>query len=112
MIDVFKSVDNSWTLFLDRDGVINKRPMNDYVKSEAAFEFIPGVRDAVKILSQKFNRILVVTNQQGIGKKLMSERQQSARYLVNSGSGRFDSEIFWRNGDQMMMFTGGSLSDL
>jgi len=62
-----------WTLFLDRDGVINKRLMGDYVKNTEEFEFLPGVLDALKGFKPIFNRIVVVTNQQGIGKGIMSE---------------------------------------
>lgn len=65
--------DRSWTLFLDRDGVINRRPMNDYVKEWEQFEFLPGVLEAMRKLESVFGRIIVVTNQQGIGKNLMSK---------------------------------------
>ncbi len=65
-------IDTSWTLFLDRDGVINRRPPNDYVKDWAEFQFLPGVLDALPLLSKRFRYIVVVTNQQGIGKKLMT----------------------------------------
>lgn len=65
-------IDQSWSLFLDRDGVINKRLPDDYVKSWEQFRFIEGVLDAFKIFSEKFGRIIVVTNQQGIGKGLMT----------------------------------------
>ena len=60
-------------LFLDRDGVINKKLENDYVKKWEEFEFIDGVFDALKILSVYFKTIVIVTNQQGIGKGLYSE---------------------------------------
>lgn len=62
-----------WTLFLDRDGVINKRLPNEYVKSTEEFEFIDGVIESLTFLSTVFGRIIVVTNQQGIGKKQMTE---------------------------------------
>ena len=62
------NIDKSWTLFLDRDGVINKKLDNDYVKHWTDFEFLGGVLDAMKILNGKFGHIVVVTNQQGIGK--------------------------------------------
>ena len=62
-----------WTLFLDRDGVINKRPFNDYVKQIEDFEFLPGVFEALEIFKPIFSRKVVVTNQQGVGKELMSK---------------------------------------
>lgn len=65
-------IDKSWTLFLDRDGVINRRPVDDYVKNWDEFEFLPGVLEAIKSLSGIFGKIIVVTNQQGIGKGLMT----------------------------------------
>jgi D-glycero-D-manno-heptose 1,7-bisphosphate phosphatase len=60
-------------LFLDRDGVINRRIPDAYVTEPSEFEFLPNVIEALQILSKKFNRIFIVTNQQGIGKGLMSE---------------------------------------
>jgi len=66
-------IDSEWTLFLDRDGVINKRIENDYVRKWEQFEFLLGVIDAMKELSSIFNRIIIVTNQRGIGKGLMTE---------------------------------------
>lgn len=65
------NIDSSWTLFLDRDGVINKRIVDDYVKKWDEFEFLDGVIDAIKKFSSVFGKIVVVTNQQGIGKGLM-----------------------------------------
>ena len=65
-------IDKSWTLFLDRDGVINVRLIDDYVKNINEFEFLPGVLDAFKIFTEKFGRIIIVTNQQGVGKCLMT----------------------------------------
>ena len=68
------NIDRTWTLFLDRDGVINERIMGGYVTSPAEFEFLPGVLDAIALFSRQFHRIFVVTNQQGIGKGIMTER--------------------------------------
>ncbi len=69
------TIDKSWTLFLDRDGVINTRKMDGYIESVEEFEFSPGVLDALKILKSIFGKIVVVTNQQGIGKGLMTTSQ-------------------------------------
>ena len=68
-------IDSGWTLFLDRDGVINTRILGGYVRKWEQFEFLPGVPEALKILSQVFPRIIVVSNQQGIGKGLMTEKE-------------------------------------
>ncbi len=64
-------ISNRWTLFLDRDGVINHRLVDDYVKTEEEFRFLDGVPEAIASLGKIFGKILVVTNQQGIGKGLM-----------------------------------------
>ena len=67
-------IDNSWTLFLDRDGVINKKLINRYVQNWSEFEFLPGSIEAIRKFNQMIPRIVIVTNQQGIGKGLMGER--------------------------------------
>lgn len=61
------------TIFLDRDGVINRnRPAGDYVKSWEEFEFLPGARNAIARLTQAGFRLFVVTNQACIGKGIVS----------------------------------------
>jgi D-glycero-D-manno-heptose 1,7-bisphosphate phosphatase len=59
-------------LFLDRDGVINKRLIDEYVKQWDEFVFMDGVFEALQILQNHFKTIVIVTNQQGIGKGLYS----------------------------------------
>jgi len=61
------------TLFLDRDGVINVKLDGQYVKNPDDFEFMIGAKAAISKLSKIFNRILIVTNQQGIEKGIMSD---------------------------------------
>lgn len=70
-------IDGSWTLFLDRDGVINERIMGGYVMSTSEFRFLDGTPEAIAIFNRKFQRVCVVTNQQCIGKKLTTERNIS-----------------------------------
>jgi D-glycero-D-manno-heptose 1,7-bisphosphate phosphatase len=67
------NIDSSWSLFLDRDGVINQRIIDGYVKKWEEFEFLPGVREAIAQLTNIFGKLFIVTNQQGIGKGLMLE---------------------------------------
>lgn len=66
------AIDKTWTLFLDRDGVINTRIENGYVRNAGEFIFLPGAVDSIARLSAVFGKIVVVTNQQGIGKGLYS----------------------------------------
>ena len=68
------NIDASWTLFLDRDGVINQRIMGGYVQSVDQFNFIEGVPESIAKFSSLFSSIFVITNQQGIGKRIMTER--------------------------------------
>ena len=67
------NIDKSWSLFLDRDGVINERLIDDYVKHLHELRVLEGVPEAIKVFSSLFGRIVVVTNQQGIGKGMMDE---------------------------------------
>ncbi|MBA2611789.1 MAG: HAD family hydrolase [Bacteroidetes bacterium] len=93
------NINKNWTLFLDRDGVINKKLDNDYVKHWVEFEFIDGVFDALKKLDAIFGRIVVVTNQQGIGKHLYRVEDlelihQNMIYEINYLGGRIDKVYF------------------
>ena len=69
MIDL-KKIDKSWTLILDRDGVINYEKDQDYIHTWEEFKFYEGVKEALKIFAGKFKYIIVVTNQKGVGKGL------------------------------------------
>jgi D-glycero-D-manno-heptose 1,7-bisphosphate phosphatase len=93
------NVDNSWTLFLDRDGVINKKRDNDYVKCWEEFEFIDGAIDAISTFSNLFGRIIIVTNQRGVGKGLMTENELNLIHIkmlddLNSKSGKI-SKVYY-----------------
>lgn len=93
------NIDKSWTLFLDRDGVINKKLENDYVKHWIEFEFLEGVIDALKSLNTRFGTIVVVTNQQGIGKGLYRTEDlelihKNMIYEIEYLGGRIDKVYF------------------
>ncbi|GHU71058.1 D-glycero-alpha-D-manno-heptose-1,7-bisphosphate 7-phosphatase [Bacteroidia bacterium] len=60
------------TLFLDRDGIINRLRPNDYVKCWEEFEFLPGILEALTRWNKQFKYIFIVTNQRGIGKGVMT----------------------------------------
>lgn len=64
-------------LFLDRDGVINTRIPGEYIRSVEMCVLEEGVLHALNLLRPLFKRIVVVTNQAGIGKGLMSEHDLS-----------------------------------
>ncbi|MDR4989158.1 MAG: HAD-IIIA family hydrolase [Bacteroidales bacterium] len=67
--------DNKRTLFLDRDGVLNVRPGKSYVVKPGDFHWMEGSLQALVRLTGLYARIIVVTNQQGIGKGLMNKQQ-------------------------------------
>lgn len=61
-------------IFLDRDGIINaKLPEDNYVASVTDFEFLPEVFDALSMLRKLGYVLIVVTNQRGIARGLMTE---------------------------------------
>ena len=63
------------TVFLDRDGVINRKPPEgDYVKRWEEFEFLPKVPEALRLLKEAGMKIIIITNQRGIARGLMTER--------------------------------------
>lgn len=68
--NILKKIDSSWTLFLDRDGVINDEKHEDYIHTWEEFSFYKGVKEALKIFSNKFGKIFIVTNQRGVAKGL------------------------------------------
>tara|TARA_B100000902_G_C26489870_1_gene518776 strand:- start:186 stop:434 length:249 start_codon:yes stop_codon:yes gene_type:complete len=71
--DFLRKIDASWTLFIDRDGVINERLFGAYVMSKKDFVFKSGVLETSAKLFSHFSNVFVVTNQQCIGKGLVSE---------------------------------------
>jgi len=68
----FRSLDDTWTLFIDRDGVINIEKEGDYIYNWEEFTFYPDTLSTIAFLSGIFGRIIVVTNQRGVAKGLMT----------------------------------------
>lgn len=92
-------LDSSWTLFLDRDGVINTHIKGGYVTSISEFEFIDGVLTSLPKLAQIVGRIVVVTNQQCIGKGILSESELNEIHdhmitTIQNEGGRIDAVYF------------------
>lgn len=65
-------LDKSWTLFLDRDGVVNIENVGSYITTREEFAFCDGALDALKQLNAIFGRMVVVSNQRGVGRGIMS----------------------------------------
>ncbi len=84
-----------WSLFLDRDGVINHRIVGKYTKNWEEFIFLEGVLEAMSIFSATFSHIFIVTNQQGVGKGIMTqadldEIHQKMCTMIEKKGGRID----------------------
>ena len=89
------NISNDWTLFLDRDGVINQRLVDEYVRTPDEFHFFEGTLEALKVFAGLFGRIVIVTNQQGIGKGLMNENELEVVHSsmladINKAGGKID----------------------
>jgi D-glycero-D-manno-heptose 1,7-bisphosphate phosphatase len=74
------------TIFLDRDGVINKEV--NYLHKIEDFEFINGVFKACQYLSKLEYKIIVITNQSGISRKIFTEKDY--QILTNWMIGEFE----------------------
>jgi histidinol-phosphate phosphatase family protein len=92
-------MDSTWTLFLDRDGVINVEKEGTYVLHYGEFVFYEGVKEALRACTEVFGRVVVVTNQRGVGKGMMTvadlqdihERMIAA---ITEAGGRIDRVYF------------------
>jgi histidinol-phosphate phosphatase family protein len=80
-------------IFLDRDGVINKKPPKaEYVKNWTEFEFLPGAIDALALLTKNGYQIYLISNQAGIARGAMTEQdldtihENLQRELHNQGA--------------------------
>lgn len=90
-----KAIDKSWTLFLDRDGVINEDKIGSYIFNPDEFVFMKGAPGFFKELTEKFGHIIVVTNQRGVGRELMIEDDLTAIHkkmtaTINAAGGKID----------------------
>ncbi len=59
-------------LFLDRDGVVNCCPGEGYVRTPGEFRFMPGIFALMRWAASLGWKLVLVTNQQGVGKGIMS----------------------------------------
>lgn len=100
-----KQIDKSWTLFLDRDGVINVERLGKYVLHWGEFVFSEGVLDVFKKLSDTFGKIIIISNQRGVTKGLMTEEDlksihQEMQREVNLAGGRIDKIYYCIDKDE------------
>lgn len=67
------------TIFLDRDGTLNPDP--GYITSPDQFELFPGVSEALANLKRAGARLIVVTNQSGVARGLLSRDDLDAVHM-------------------------------
>jgi histidinol-phosphate phosphatase family protein len=87
------------TLFIDRDGVINTRKPTEYVTCWEDFHFEKLVLEALEKLSKYFQHIVIVTNQAGIAKGIISENDLKIIHhemitQIASAGGRVDKVYY------------------
>jgi histidinol-phosphate phosphatase family protein len=97
-------INKSWTLFLDRDGVVNVDKPNSYVFNPEEFRFLPGVLSSLEILNKRLGHIVMVTNQRGVGRGLMTEADLRAIHAkmmqeVQAHGGRIDKIYYCATND-------------
>ena len=90
---------NDQTLFLDRDGVLNERPGEGYVTTVGDFHWLAGSLESLVKLADRFRYIIVVSNQQGIGKGLMDHEAVETIHKqmiqdVERAGGRIDLVLY------------------
>ena len=59
-------------ILFDRDGVINERIIGGYVTEWSEFQFRDGIKHAIASLAELRLPIIIISNQAGIGKQLIS----------------------------------------
>jgi D-glycero-alpha-D-manno-heptose 1-phosphate guanylyltransferase len=106
-----KKIDKSWTLFLDRDGVINEDKPNGYILNADEFIFYDGLLSnddkpgAFKKFAELFGRIIIITNQRGVGRELMTIKDlddihEKLVKEVTAAGGRIDHIYYCPSADK------------
>jgi histidinol-phosphate phosphatase family protein len=107
-MNIFAEIDTTWTLFLDRDGVINHEKEKEYVLNWSEFRFYEGVKEALRFFAGVFGTIVMVTNQRGIGKGLMTHDDLEDIHTemltaINDSSGRINKIYYCSDMDDSCM---------
>lgn len=105
MLDL-RQINKNWTLFLDRDGVLNHDKDKSYIFSYDEFKFYDGVLDAMRFFTATFARIIIVTNQRGVGRGLMTEAtlqdiHSRMKAEIEKAGGKIDAIYYCTADDNM-----------
>jgi D-glycero-D-manno-heptose 1,7-bisphosphate phosphatase len=93
-------------IFLDRDGVINKYPGDTkYVTDWNEFEFLPGVLEAIRILTEDGFKIFVASNQAGVSKGIYTQEKleeitKNMLREISSHSGKIQQVLYCTHTDE------------
>lgn len=99
-----KAIDNSWTLFIDRDGVINHEKKDEYILNWKEFKFYDDVKEALTTFGKKFGKVIIISNQRGVGRKLMTEDDllnihKNMQAAIEAAGGRIDKIYYCTSAD-------------
>ncbi|MDA3613868.1 D-glycero-alpha-D-manno-heptose-1,7-bisphosphate 7-phosphatase [Polluticaenibacter yanchengensis] len=86
-------------LFLDRDGVINIEKYKDYIHTWDEFVFYDGAIHTIAEAGKFFKRIIIVTNQKGVGKGItkpgnLAIIHQNMIKAIEDAGGKIDAVYF------------------
>jgi len=85
------------TIFIDRDGVVNRRLIGDWVKCWSEFDLLPNVPEALALLKQHGYRLILITNQRALALKLFTAEEldevhrQMNELIESKGGASFDA---------------------
>ncbi|MGQ0737752.1 MAG: HAD-IIIA family hydrolase [Bacteroidota bacterium] len=98
------AIDRNWTIFIDRDGVINHEKKDGYILNWDEFRFYDGVKETFHKISSKFGKVVVVSNQRGVGRGLMTEAglkdiHERMQAEIETAGGRIDKIYYCSSTD-------------
>ena len=84
------------SLFLDRDGVVNRWIPGDYVRTWEQFTFLPGILECLRKWADHFKHVILVSNQRIVGKGEMTQEGLDAIHArmmdeIRQAGGRIDA---------------------
>jgi len=89
-------IDGSWSLLLDRDGVLNRKVEGGYVTRWEELEFLPNALQGLAALEPFFAHIVVTTNQRCVARRLLADTDHERLHTrmvqrIEASGGRIDA---------------------
>lgn len=94
------SQEKNRAVFFDRDGVINERIYGGYVRNWSEFHFLEDVGKVLQEVKRLGYKAIIITNQRGVGKGLMTEgdlhaiHDQLQEFVQENFETTFDDILF------------------